>query len=40
MKRMMITESVRNLLLDSDFLESVLGSPIVELVPHQYASRL
>ncbi len=25
MKRMMITESVRNLLLDSDFLESVLG---------------
>lgn len=30
MKRMMITESVRNLLLDSDFLESVLGSPIVE----------
>lgn len=27
MKRMMITESVRNLLLDSDFLESVLGSP-------------
>ena len=29
MKRMMITESVRNLLLDSDFLESVLGSPIV-----------
>lgn len=30
MKRMMITEYVRNLLLDSDFLESVLGSPIVE----------
>lgn len=30
MKRMMITESVRNLLLDSDFLESVFGSPIVE----------
>ena len=30
MKRMMITESVRNLLLDSDFLESVLSSPIVE----------
>lgn len=30
MKRMIITESVRNLLLDSDFLESVLGSPIVE----------
>lgn len=29
MKRMMITESVRNLLLDSDFLESVFGSPIV-----------
>lgn len=31
MKRMMITESVRNLLLDSDFLELVFGSPIVEL---------
>ena len=30
MKRMMITESVRNLLLDSDFLESVFGSSIVE----------
>lgn len=30
MKRMMITESVRNLLLNSDFLESVFGSPIVE----------
>lgn len=30
MERMMITESVRNLLLDSDFLESVFGSPIVE----------
>ena len=25
MKRMIITESVRNLLLDSDFLELVLG---------------
>lgn len=33
MKRMMITESVRNLLLDSDFLESVLGSPIVNRMP-------
>ena len=31
MTRMMITESVRNLLLDSDFLELVFGSPIVEL---------
>lgn len=30
MKIMMITESVRNLLLDSDFLESVFGSSIVE----------
>lgn len=30
MKRMMITESVRNLLLDSDFLESVFGSPVEE----------
>lgn len=30
MKRMMITESVRNLLLNTDFLESVFGSPIVE----------
>lgn len=30
MKRMIITESVRNLLLDSDFLESVFGSSIVE----------
>ena len=30
MKKMMITESVRNLLLDSDFLELVFGSPIVE----------
>lgn len=30
MERMMITESVRNLLLDSDFLESVFGSPVVE----------
>ena len=30
MKRLMITESVRNLLLDSDFLESVFGSSIVE----------
>lgn len=29
MERMMITESVRNLLLDSDFLESVFGSPVV-----------
>lgn len=27
MKRMMITESVRNLLLNTDFLESVFGSP-------------
>ena len=27
---MMITDSVRNLLLDSDFLESVFGSSIVE----------
>ena len=31
MERMMVTESVRNLLLDSDFLESVFGSPVVEL---------
>ena len=30
MERMMITESVRNLLLNTDFLESVFGSPIVE----------
>lgn len=30
MKRMMITESVRKLLLNTDFLESVFGSPIVE----------
>lgn len=30
MERMMITESVRNLLLNSDFLESVFGSPVVE----------
>lgn len=30
MTRMMITESVRNLLLNSDFLESVFGSSIVE----------
>lgn len=30
MERMMITESVRNLLLDSDFMESVFGSPVVE----------
>lgn len=30
MKKKMITESVRNLLLDSDFLESVFGSSIVE----------
>lgn len=30
MKRMMITESVRNLLLNTDFLESVFGSSIVE----------
>lgn len=30
MKRMMITESVRKLLLTTDFLESVFGSPIVE----------
>lgn len=30
MKKMMITESVRNLLLNSDFLESVFGSSIVE----------
>lgn len=30
MKRMRITESVRNLLLNTDFLESVFGSPIVE----------
>lgn len=30
MERMMITESVRNLLLDSDFLESVFCSPVVE----------
>lgn len=29
MNRMMITESVRNLLLNTDFLESVFGSPIV-----------
>lgn len=30
MKRMMITKSVRNLLLNTDFLESVFGSSIVE----------
>lgn len=30
MKRMMITESVRKLLLNTNFLESVFGSPIVE----------
>lgn len=30
MKIMMITESVRNLLLNTDFLESVFGSSIVE----------
>lgn len=30
MKKMMITESVRNLLLNTDFRESVFGSPIVE----------
>lgn len=30
MKRMMITESVRKLLLNTDFLESVFGSSIVE----------
>ena len=30
MIKMMITESVRNLLLNTDFLESVFGSPIVE----------
>ena len=30
MKRMMVTESVRNLLLNTDFLESVFGSSIVE----------
>ena len=30
MKIMMITESVRNLLLNTDFLELVFGSPIVE----------
>ena len=30
MKRMMVTESVRKLLLNTDFLESVFGSPIVE----------
>ena len=30
MKRMIITESVRNLLLNTDFLESVFGSSIVE----------
>lgn len=30
MKKMMITESVRKLLLNTDFLESVFGSPIVE----------
>lgn len=30
MKIMMITESVRNLLLNTDFLESVFDSPIVE----------
>ena len=28
MKKMMITESVRNLLLNTDFLESVFGSSI------------
>lgn len=30
MKKMMITESVRNLSLNTDFLESVFGSSIVE----------
>lgn len=30
MKIMMVTESVRKLLLNTDFLESVFGSPIVE----------
>lgn len=30
MKKMMITESVRNFLLNTDFLESVFGSSIVE----------
>lgn len=30
MKKMMITESVRNLLLNTDFLESVFGSTIEE----------
>lgn len=30
MERMMITESVRKLLLNTDFLESVFGSPVVE----------
>lgn len=30
MKRMMITESVRKLLLNTDFLELVFGSSIVE----------
>jgi hypothetical protein len=30
MKKMMITESVRNILLNTDFLESVFGSSIVE----------
>ncbi|WOG03604.1 hypothetical protein RJT11_15585 [Segatella copri] len=37
MERMMITESVRNLLLDSDFLESVFGSPVEE--PDAYSGR-
>lgn len=37
MKRMMITESVRNLLLNTDFLESVFGSSIVE--PDAYSGR-
>lgn len=37
MERMMITESVRNLLLDSDFLESVFGSPVEE--PYAYSGR-
>ena len=31
MERMMITESVRNLLLDSDFLESVFGLSLIHI---------
>ena len=34
MKRMMVTESVRKLLLNTDFLESVFGSSIVEPDAH------